>query len=529
MKANRNSAPEQRVAVIGAGISGLATAALLGREGYQVTLFEALPRTGGRAGSWSSEGFRFDLGPSWYLMPEVFEHFYRLLGTSTEEQLELVRLDPGYQVFFEEQQEALRIRASRQANQDLFESIEPGAGAALGRYLEAAEETYRVALGSFLYTNFASPGSFFSQDVLKHAGTMLPLLMKSLDQHIRSSFGDERLRRILGYPAVFLGASPMLAPALYQLMSHLDLESGIDYPLGGFTEIIGSIENLARAQNVRIRTGTEITEITTTSGRKPSVTGVHYREADGSIHHHSAEIVVSAADLHHTETALLPEALRSYPESWWQRKIPGPGAVLVYLGVRGSLPELEHHNLLFVREWNQNFSAIFDAAEGEAFVDPASLYVCRPSASDPSVAPEGHENLFLLIPVPADSGFGAGGLNGGGDRRVEELADAAIRQLADWSGCHDLADRIVLRRTSGPADFARDYGSWSGSALGPAHTLRQSAFLRGRNASAKVAGLFYAGATTVPGVGLPMCLISAELVVKRLRGETSAQPLPEPL
>jgi phytoene desaturase len=201
--------------------------------------------------------------------------------------------------------------------------------------------------------------------------------------------------------------------------------------------------------------------------------------------------------------------------------------VLALLGVRGRLPQLTHHNLFFTTDWDANFETIYGADPG--IPDPASLYVCKPSETDWDVAPEGHENLFVLIPVPADVSLGAGGVDGAGDRAVEHAADAAIAQVSAWAGIPDLADRVVLRRTLGPEDFARQFHAWRGGALGPAHTLRQSAFFRPGNASRKVAGLFYAGCSTIPGIGLPMCLISAELVVKRLRGDGASGPLPEPL
>jgi phytoene desaturase len=238
-----------------------------------------------------------------------------------------------------------------------------------------------------------------------------------------------------------------------------------------------------------------------------------------------ADLVVATADLHHVETTLLPPHLRTFPEAWWRRRVPGPGAVLVMLGVRGALPQLAHHTLLFTRDWDENFSAL---REGRVPA-PASSYVCRPSATDPSVAPPGHENLFVLVPVPADPGLGRGGVDGGGDPAVEAIAQEAIARLAAEAGIPDLAERIVVRRTLGPGEFAEDLGAWSGSMLGPAHTLRQSAFLRARNTSRRVEGLLYAGSSTLPGIGLPMCLISAELVLKRLRGDRSSAPLPEPV
>lgn len=513
--------------VIGGGIAGLATASLLAREGYRVSMLEGRAELGGRAGSWERDGFRFDTGPSWYLMPEVFDHFYRLLGTSSEEQLSLTKLDPGYRVFFERHRDSVDVVADMETNIETFERIEPGAGAALRRYLASASDTFSIALQSFLYATFASFRPVLTGSVLQRGGRLGRLMAQSLERFIARSFSDIRLRQILGYPAVFLGSSPALTPSLYHLMSHLDLKDGVFYPAGGFTEVIQSMVRLAQAEGVEILTQAHVSAITTNETGRAHVTGVQFTDQDGTSRHLAADLVVSAADLHHTETTLVPENLRTYPDKWWSSKVAGPGAVLVYLGVRGAVPELAHHSLFFTEDWADNFGRIFN--EPTSVPSPASIYVCRPSASDSSVAPADHENLFVLVPVPADPGIGEGGIDGRGDTGVEEVADEVIRQVSDWANIPDLADRIVVRRTVGPADFANEFQSWKGSALGPAHTLRQSAFLRGRNKSAKVDGLLYAGGTTVPGIGLPMCLISAELVIKRLRGDVSTTALPEPL
>jgi len=237
--------------------------------------------------------------------------------------------------------------------------------------------------------------------------------------------------------------------------------------------------------------------------------------------------VVSSADLHFTETKLLPEALQTYNAAWWAKRVAGPSAVLVYLGVKGEIPELEHHTLLFTNDWNENFGKIFN--EPTSVPDPASIYVCKPSVIDAEVAPAGDSNLFVLVPIPADPSIGHGGLDGKGSAQVEAIADNVIEQIATWAGVPDLAERFVVRRTIGPADFVDDLNSWRGSALGPSHILSQSAFFRAGNVSKKVDGLFYAGGTTIPGIGLPMCLISAEILIKRLRKDTTTEPLPEPL
>lgn len=516
---------QQNVVVIGGGIAGLATAALLASRGRSVDLIEKNDDLGGRVGSYERDGFRWDTGASWYLMPEVFEHFFELLGTTAADELDLTVLDPSYRVFFEGEADPVDIRPDRDHNRAVFEALQPGSGAQFDAYLRSAEDTYDVALRRFLYTNFDSASALLNPEVVRRTPALGRLLTRSLERHAAASFTDRRIRQVLGYPAVFLGSSPRRAPSMYHLMSSLDLGDRVLYPQGGFTALIEAIAGLARSHGARLHTGRAATAITTgRSGRRARVTGVDYVAGDGRTPGSlPADVVVGAADLHHLETALLPEALQTHPERSWRDRSPGPGAVLVLLGVDGRLPQLPHHSLFFTQDWDTNFDDIF--GPDARVPDPASIYVCKPSESDPTVAPAGCENLFVLVPVPADTGIGAGGDDGAGSDAVERAADAAIDQVAAWAGIPDLRERILVRRTIGPDDFARQYNSWRGGALGLEHTLRQSAFFRPGNVSAKVDGLLYAGATTVPGVGLPMCLISAELVLKRLTGDRSAHPV----
>jgi phytoene desaturase len=518
---------KQRVVIIGGGMGGLSASGLLAKEGYDVTLIEALPNTGGRAGSWSKDGFRFDTGPSWYLMPEVFDHWYRLMGTSAAEQLDLAVLDPGYRVFFEpagdRPAEYVDVQVGREKNLDLFEQIEPGSREAMSHYLDSATETYEIAKKYFLYTAFVKLGPLLKREVVVRLGTLARLLLTKIWGFAGRSVKSLRAKQILGYPAVFLGTSPYEAPAMFHLMSHLDLVDGVLYAQGGFTRVMDSIRDLSIAAGADIRTNARVTRINVDSHDR--ATGVTYTDASGTTHTIDADIVVSGADLHHTETTMLPLDQQTFPESWWENKKPSPGAILLYLGIQGELPNLLHHSLFFTEDWDANFSQIF--TDTPTMPNPASFYVCTPSKSDDSVAPAGHSNVFVLVPCPADVSLGKGGLDGNGDTAIEEVADRTIDAIAQWADIPDFRDRIVVRRTVGPADFANDLNAWRGNSLGPAHTLTQSALFRATNKSKKVDGLYYVGSGTVPGIGLPMCIISAEVLLKRLRGDHSAGPLPD--
>lgn len=522
-----------KVVVVGAGVAGLATAGLLAQRGFEVRVLEKNEGIGGRAGSFARHGFHFDTGPSWYLMPRVFDHFFAMMGTSTSEQLDLKMLRPGYRIFPEPDAPgaaSVPITVPHGSGEviELFETLEPGAGRRLQTYLASAQHVTKLAEDYFLYNPFTRISSLLGREVLSSLPKLPGLLLRSLQGYVAARFEHPVIRQMLGYPAVFLGTDPARAPAMYHLMSALDLQEGVQYPAGGFSEVVARIGALAEQAGATMTTNAEVTRILTSTGggKHPQVTGVRWVDDAGQIHAEETDVVVSAADLHHTETTLLDAPHRSYPEPWWQRRTSGPGALIVMLGVTGDLEQLPHHSLFFTADWSANFEAIF--GRDAHIPHPASVYVCRPSATDPAAAPQGYENLFLLVPIPADASLGAGGSDGAGDQILEQAADAVIDQVAQWADVPDLRRRIVLRKTLGPADFAADYNSWRGGMLGPGHTLRQSAMFRAQNASRRVDGLYYAGATTAPGVGVPMCLISAELVLKRILGDHSPGPMREP-
>jgi phytoene desaturase len=361
----------------------------------------------------------------------------------------------------------------------------------------------------FLYTNFQSVLPFLKPELLKKAGMFLSHLFMSLDKFASKHVRDSRLKKILDFPAVFLGASPYDTPSMYHLMTHIDMNVGVFYPQGGFYKIIESIEALAKQHGAKIHTNARVSKIVVEDG---VTKGVRVGEI-----FYEAEIVVGTADLEHIETKMLDEKWQTYPSSYWNKKQPGPSALLLLLGVKGELPQLDHHTLLYSANWKKNFAKVFKKADGKSEIaDPASLYICNPSKTDSSVAPKGYENLFVLVPAAPDPSLG-----GEGTASLEAAADRIIDQIAEWADIKDLKERIVVRKIIGPADFANDLNAWSGTALGMAHSLPQSAFFRPRNKSKKVSGLYYAGHNTIPGIGLPMCLIGAELVYKHLANDRS--------
>ena len=511
----------KKAVIIGGGIGGLATAGLLAKAGMQVTLLEGRERVGGRAYLWEHQGFKFDMGPSWYLMPDAFEQWFRLMGTSAEQELKLVRLDPAYQTRNEDRGDLLRIRADLAENKRLFDEIEPGSGDRLQAYLDSAEDAYDLSVKRFLYTNFRDARAFASPDVMKRSTRFLKHLLTPLHTFVSQHVSDDRLQKILDFPAVFLGASPYKTPSMYHLMTHVDMNQGVFYPMGGFYTIIEAIERLAKAAGVDIRTNSPVTKIEV--DESGTATGVRVGEA-----FFEADVVIGNADLHHIETKLLDPKHQTLPESWWRKRSPAPSAILLYLGVRGELPDLDHHTLLYTKDWGKNFAKVFrkpgDRSKPE-YPSPASMYISVISKTDKSTAPAGYENVFVLVPIAPDVRLGKGGIDRAGDAEFEAAADRVIDQIADWCDIPDLAERIVVRRTMGPGNFADELNAWSGTALGMAHTLRQSAFFRPKNRSKKVSNLFYVGHNTIPGIGLPMCLIGAELVLKNLKDDRSVGPM----
>ncbi|QIB75026.1 phytoene desaturase [Halogeometricum borinquense] len=481
------------VVVVGGGFGGLSTACYLADAGATVTVLEKNEQLGGRASRLERDGFRFDMGPSWYLMPDVFEDFFGYFDRTPSDYYELTRLDPHYRIFFKDGDRVDMVPDLEQ-NRETFEAYEPGAGKQFENYLQKAEKNYEVGMEHFVYTDRTKLSDFADWDVIKNARGLS--LIGSMQDHVEKYFNHPKLQQIMQYTLVFLGGAPNNTPALYNLMSHVDFNMGVYYPDGGLGGVVDGMVSLGEELGVEFHVESPVNEI---RGREGAFVT---RTEDGREFY--SDYVVSDADYRHTEMDLLPEDKRQYDEDYWQSRTYAPSAYLLYLGVEGDVPELEHHTLVLPTDWDDHFEKIFD---DPAWPDDPAYYLCVPSKTDDTVAPEGHSNLFVLVPIAA-------GLDDTPEQR-ERYRDLVLDDIAAHTG-EDLRDRIVLEESFCVDDFSDRYNATQGTALGLAHTLRQTALLRPPHHSAEVPGLYFTGSFTTPGIGVPMCLISGQLTAEKM-------------
>ncbi|MEI6490451.1 MAG: phytoene desaturase family protein [bacterium] len=496
---------QKKVIVIGAGIGGIATACLLAKKGYSVTVLEKNSKPGGRATIFEEKGYMFDMGPSWYMMPDIFEHFFMLMEEKITDHLSLKRLSPSYRIFLKSERKHYDFYSDLEKTVETFESLEKGSGEVLRDYMKTTEYQYKIARDEFMFKNYDSIFDFLNKRVMTE-GRKLPLFSK-VEKIINSKFNSEILRKVLQYQTVLLGTSPGDAPGIYSMMNYVDFVEGVWYPDGGIYKLIEAMVNIAEKNKVSIQTNSPVSRIIVQDGEARGVLMEDGRTID-------ADIVVSNADIVHTDQVLLEKPYRQKSPSYWDKRLMAPSAFILYLGIDGVIPSLQHHNLLFAQDWTKNFSQIFKKPEWPT--DP-SLYVCAPSKSDPSVAPVGKENLFVLVPIAA-------GLTHT-DESLKEYADKTISQMEEYMDIPNLKSRIEFQRIYAVNDFIKDYNAFKGSALGLAHSLGQTAIFRPNNINKKVKNLYYVGAGTNPGIGMPICLISAELVYKRIEKITDPAPL----
>ncbi len=468
---------------------------MLGKSGWDVTVIEKNEQTGGRAGQFKAKGFTFDSGPSWMLMTDVYERFFDAVGENIHDHVKLQKLSLSYRVFYKNLGQQIDIYSMPAQDKLTFETIEPGAGNQLNKYLQKSEYIYKVAMGKFLYKNYDSPRDFMTPQMLRESKRLN--VLSNMHAEAGKYFKDQRLQQIIEYPSIFLGSSPYKTPALYSLMNHVLFSQGVFYPKGGMYELTRALENIARQKGAKIILNTPVEKIIVNGNKATDVI------AGGK--QYTAGIVISNADLYHTEAHLLEPKSRDYSEKYWQSRILAPSALLIYLGVKGKCASLSHHNLLFSHSWKQNFTEIFG---GSQFPSDPSLYVCAPSKTDFTVAPPGHENLFVLVPVAVGLDYT--------QKQLDQYADKILQTIETEMKLPNLRKNIVYKKLFCIKDFEARFNSFKGTGLGLAHTLRQSAAFRPRNTNRKVKNLYYVGANTHPGIGLPPALISAQLAYERI-------------
>ena len=501
MNATSTSSTDE-VLVLGAGFAGLATASYLAKAGHRVRVVERHDTLGGRARKFEVDGFSFDMGPSWYWMPDVFDRYFAQFGRTVKELYDLRRLDPSYRVEFS--QGPMDVPADIDPLAQLFETIEPGAGGQLKRFLSEAKTKYDIGMGRFVNKPAHSPLEFARLDILRDAPRLQ--LLRSFSSHVRKHFKDPRLIQLMEFPVLFLGSKPQNTPALYSLMNYADTALGTWYPMGGMHQIVEGMVQVAKEQGVHFEFNCTVEAILETQGKTSGlrVGGVNV----------PCNNVIAACDYHHAEQHLLPKTHRRYDEAYWDKRAMSPSSLLFYLGVNRRIPGLKHHTLFF--------DTPFDAHAEEIYDDPAwpkdpLFYVCAPSVTDPSVAPEGCENMFLLVPTApgmADDQEACDRIYGQIMDRLEARMDVPIR------------DHIVYKRQYDHRQFVADYSAYKGNAYGLANTLRQTAFLKPKLKS-KLPGTWFAGQLTTPGPGVPPSIISGQVAASEVLKANGLDGIPE--
>ncbi len=479
--------------VIGAGFASLSAATALAQKGFHVTVLEKNEGPGGRARVFRAEGFTFDMGPSWYWMPDVFESYFAHFGKKVADYYTLERLDPSYTVVFGED-DSLDMPANMEQLCALFDSLEPGSGAQLTAFLKQAAYKYQVGINDLVYKPSRSLTEFMQPKLLTD---MLRMdIFNSMAKHVRKYFSHEKLLKIVEFPVLFLGATPEETPALYSLMNYADLQLGTWYPQGGMHKIVEGMVALAEEQGVTFRYNEPVTGFRWEGNRIQAV-----ETAQGQYH---ADVVVAGADYHYVETELLPQKMQSYSAKYWQTRTMAPSSLLFYLGIDKKIEGLHHHTLFFDEDFKQHAHEIYKQPQ---WPSKPLFYVCASSVSDPTVAPAGKENLFLLVPLAPDLDDT--------EAQREKYYHLIMERLERFVG-QPLREHVMYKRSYAHRDFKADYHAFRGNAYGLANTLLQTAILKPSLKSKKVTNLYYTGQLTTPGPGVPPSLISGQVVAKEV-------------
>ncbi|MEN0052488.1 MAG: phytoene desaturase family protein [Mucilaginibacter sp.] len=478
----------KHIIIIGAGFAGLAAACVLAKEGFKVTVLEKNDQPGGRARVWEKDGFRFDMGPSWYWMPDVFENFFALFGKKPADYYQLERLDPGYRVYYGPG-DTMDVPADMTALETLFEQTEPGSSKGLREFLKQAAYKYKVGMGEYVFRPSHSITEFIDFNLIKKSLSMQ--LLSSMSKHVRGYFKNPRLIKLLEFPVLFLGATPQNTPAMYSMMNYADLALGTWYPQGGMNEIVKAMVSLAQELGLDIRLNTEVNKIEV---KDKLVSSIHTN--NGLF---SADFVIAGADYEHVDQHLLDKPYQNYTPQYWDKRTMSPSSLLFYIGTNKKVEGIKHHNLFFDEDFELHAKEIYTSPQW-----PTSplFYVSCTSKTDASVVPEGGENLFFLMPI-------APGLHDDESIR-EKYFDLMLARFKHITR-QDIRDSIVVKRSYALNDFKADYHSFKGNAYGLANTLAQTAFFKPAMRARHIKNMLYTGQLTVPGPGVPPALISGQI------------------
>lgn len=486
--------PKKKIAVIGAGISGLSAAAYAAKQGYEVHVYEKHAMAGGRARQFKTDnGYIFDMGPSWYWMPDIIEGFFKDFGYSASNFYDLVALDPQFEMVFEEQ--TVAVPKDYSALQRLFETLELGSAARLDAFMDSARYKYEVGMCEFVNKPCYSWLEFSSPKLL---GSVLKLnLLTNFRDYVRRYFSNPVLRTLMEFPVIFLGASPKKIPALYSLMNYGGYVLGTWYPMGGFYELVKAMQQVCEAQGVKFYFNSSAEKIKAYNGK------ISHIVVNGKTVY--CDAVVASSDYQHSET-LVEKELRNYRDHYWQTRTFAPSCLIYYLGFTQKLPNIKHHTLFFEHDLDSHIDAIYTEKK---WPEKPLFYVCCPSKTDGSVAPQGHENVFLLMPVAIELQ----------DEEAvrERYLDEMLQRLEQKTGIENLKSFIDYKRSYCVSDFRQDYNAYGGNAYGLANTLSQTAVLKPGIKNKQIKNLYYTGQLTVPGPGVPPSVISGKIVAEQLK------------
>ncbi|WP_407481934.1 phytoene desaturase family protein [Elizabethkingia meningoseptica] len=484
---------KKKIAIIGSGFSGISAAAYAAKSGYEVHVFEKHHQPGGRARQFRTEnGYVFDMGPSWYWMPDIIENFFNDFNCSTSDFFDLVSLDPQFEIIFSN--DKIRVPGNNADIRELFEKYENGGSLQYDRFMQSAKFKYEVGMQEFVNKPCYNWGEFIS---FKIAESALKLdLLSNFRSYVSRYFSNPKLRTLMEFPVIFLGASPKNIPALYSLMNYGGYALGTKYPMGGFYQLVLAMQQVAEKQGATFHFNKNVQKLNTEEG---SVTSLTIDDEN-----YEFDAVIASSDYHHTET-LLPSEFRNYSEKYWKNRTFAPSCLIYYLGVKEKIPNLKHHTLFFENDLDMHIDCIYG---NQKWPEKPLFYCCCPSKTDPGVAPENCENLFLLMPL-------ATGID---DQEYirEQYLEKMLLRIEKHTGVKNLISKLEFKQSYCVSDFISDYNAYGGNAYGLANTLSQTAVLKPKIRNSKLENLFYTGQLTVPGPGVPPSIISGKIVANQL-------------